>query len=449
MRRLFGTDGVRGVANVFPMTGEVAMQLGRGVAYALKGRNRRNKIIVGKDTRLSGYMLENAIASGICSMGVDVLLVGPIPTPAIAFLTSSMRADAGIMISASHNPFQDNGIKVFSRDGFKLPDSVELQIEDLIFSKEIDSLRPTATEVGKAFRIDDALGRYIVYLKNGFPLDLTLEGIKMVIDCAHGASYKVAPAVFEELGAEVLLMGASPNGHNINEGCGTQHPGSLIERVKKEKADVGVAFDGDGDRSVLVDENGELVDGDHVLSILAREMLHTGTLRHNTVVGTLMSNLGLEIALKKMGVRLVRSEVGDRYVVEEMRRYDYRLGGEQSGHIVYLDHSTTGDGILTALLVLGVMRRQEKSLADLDDVMESYPQVLVNVEVKEKPDLVAIPEIKKTYDAIEHRLKDRGRILLRYSGTSPKARVMIEGGDLALIEMLAEEMADVVRKRLG
>ena len=449
MRRLFGTDGVRGVANVFPMTGEVAMQLGRGVAYVLKGRNRRNKIIVGKDTRLSGYMLEHAIASGICSMGVDVLLVGPIPTPAIAFLTSSMRADAGIMISASHNPFQDNGIKVFSRDGFKLPDSVELQIEDLIFSKEIDSLRPTAAEVGKAFRIDDALGRYIVYLKNGFPLDLTLEGIKMVIDCAHGASYKVAPAVFEELGAEVLLMGASPNGHNINEGCGTQNPGSLIERVKKEKADVGVAFDGDGDRSVLVDENGELVDGDHVLSILAREMLQTGTLRHNTVVGTLMSNLGLEIALKKMGVRLVRSEVGDRYVVEEMRRDDYRLGGEQSGHVVYLDHSTTGDGILTALLVLGVMRRQEKSLADLDDVMESYPQVLVNVEVKEKPDLMSIPEIKKTYDEIEHRLKDRGRILLRYSGTSPKARVMIEGDDLALIEMLAEEMADVVRKRLG
>jgi len=449
VRRLFGTDGVRGVANVFPMTGELAMQLGRGVAYVLKGRNRRNKIIVGKDTRLSGYMLEHAIASGICSMGVDVLLVGPIPTPAIAFLTTSMRADAGIMISASHNPFQDNGIKVFSRDGFKLPDSVELEIEDLIFSKEIDSLRPTAAEVGKAFRIDDVLGRYIVYLKNAFPLDLTLEGIKMVIDCAHGASYKVAPAVFEELGAEVLLMGASPNGHNINDGCGTQHPEPLVKRVKEEKADLGVAFDGDGDRTVMVDENGELVDGDHVLSILARDMVDKESLRHNTVVGTLMSNLGLEIALKGMGVRLVRSEVGDRYVVEEMRRHNYSLGGEQSGHIVYLDHSTTGDGILTALLMLAVMKRQEKSLADLDDVMESYPQVLVNVEVNEKPDLMSLPEIKKTYDAIEHRLKDRGRILLRYSGTSQKARVMIEGDDLGLIEMLAEEMADVIRKRLG
>jgi len=449
VRRLFGTDGIRGVANVFPMTGEIAMQLGRGVAHVLKSRNRRNKIIVGKDTRLSGYMLEHAIASGICSMGVDVLLVGPIPTPGIAFLTAGMRADAGIMISASHNPFQDNGIKVFSRDGFKLPDSVELQIEDLIFSDEIDSLRPTATEVGKAFRIDDALGRYIVYLKSGFPMDLTLEGIRMVIDCAHGATYKVAPSVFEELGAEVLLMGASPTGHNINEGCGTQHPDALIERVKKEKADLGVAFDGDGDRAVMVDENGELIDGDHVLSILARDMLYKGTLRHNTVVGTLMSNLGLEIALKQMGVRLVRSEVGDRYVVEEMRRRNYSLGGEQSGHVVYLDHSTTGDGILTALLVLAVMMREERSLSDLDDVMNSYPQVLVNVAVREKPDLKTIPEIKKTYDEIEHCLKDRGRILLRYSGTSSKARVMIEGDDLALIETLAQEMAGVVRKQLG
>ncbi|MBI4775785.1 MAG: phosphoglucosamine mutase [Deltaproteobacteria bacterium] len=449
MRRLFGTDGVRGVANVFPMTGEIAMQLGRGVAHVLKGRNRRNKIVVGKDTRLSGYMLEHAIASGICSMGVDVLLVGPIPTPGIAFLTASMRADAGIMISASHNPFQDNGIKVFSRDGFKLPDSVELQIEDHIFSNEIDSLRPTATEVGKAFRIDDALGRYIVYLKNGFPMDLTLEGIKMVIDCAHGATYKVAPAVFEELGAEIVLMGASPNGHNINDGCGSQHPDALIDRVKKEKADLGVAFDGDGDRAVMVDENGELVDGDHVLSILARDMVNKETLRHQTVVGTLMSNLGLEIALKRMGVRLVRSEVGDRYVVEEMRRRNYSLGGEQSGHIVYLDHSTTGDGILTALLVLAVMMREEKSLAALDDAMESYPQVLVNVAVTEKPDLMTIPDIKETYDEIERRLKDRGRILLRYSGTSSKARVMIEGDDLALIETLAQEMAGVVRKQLG
>ncbi len=449
MRRLFGTDGIRGVANVYPMTGEVAMQVGRGVAHLFKDKNRRNKILIGKDTRLSGYMLENAITSGICSMGVDVLLLGPIPTPGVAFLSTNMRADAGIMISASHNPFQDNGIKIFSRDGFKLPDAQELQIEDLIFSNEIDSLRPTAEEVGKAFRVEDALGRYIVYLKNGFPLEMTLDGIKIVIDCSHGATYRVAPSVFEELGAEIHVIGASPNGENINKDCGSQSPEYLARQVLEKKADLGAAFDGDGDRVILVDENGSIVDGDHVLSILAKEMHEEERLNKNTVVGTLMSNLGLETALTSIGVKLTRTDVGDRYVVEEMRRSGYNLGGEQSGHVVLLDHSTTGDGILTALRVLAVMQRKGKSLADLDCVMETYPQVLVNVEVKEKPDLLAVPEIKKAHDLLVKTLGNDGRLLLRYSGTSSKARVMIEGEDLAKISAMAEEMAEVIRKRIG
>jgi len=449
MRRLFGTDGIRGVANVYPMTGEVAMQVGRGVAYVFRSKHRRNKILIGKDTRLSGYMLENAIASGICSMGVDVHLVGPMPTPGIAFLTSSMRADAGIVISASHNPFQDNGIKIFSREGYKLPDQIEEQIEDLIFSNRIDSLRPTATAVGKAYRIEDAVGRYIVYLKHGFPQEMTLDGLRIVVDCAHGAAYRVAPAVFEELGADVRVLGVSPNGQNINLECGAQYPGALVQAVKQAGADVGIAFDGDADRVLMVDEGGHVLDGDHILAIMARELAKNGRLKRNTVVATLMSNLGLELALKDMGVRLIRTDVGDRYVVEEMRQSGYNLGGEQSGHLVFLDHSTTGDGILTSLQVLAVMQRTGRSLSDLDDVMESYPQVLVGVDVREKPELMSIPEIRGAYVRIGERLGEKGRIVVRYSGTSSKARIMLEGEDETLIRMLAREMAEVIANHLG
>ncbi|MCS6927461.1 MAG: phosphoglucosamine mutase, partial [Candidatus Binatia bacterium] len=334
--RLFGTDGIRGVANVEPMTSETALRLGRALAYVFRDRPGPHKILIGKDTRLSGYMLETALASGICSMGVNVLLVGPVPTPGIAFLTRSLRADAGVVISASHNPFQDNGVKIFSRDGFKLPDEVEDEIESLVVDQKIDHLRPTATAIGKAFRVDDALGRYNVFVKGAFPRDLTLDGVKIVVDCAHGAAYKVAPEVLEELGARVIAIGVEPDGENINRDCGALYPQQVQRLVRETGAHIGLALDGDADRAILVDETGALVDGDTILAIAAEEMLQHGTLRHATLVGTVMSNLGLEIAVRKMGGRLVRTAVGDRYVVEEMLRGDYNLGGEQSGHIVFL-----------------------------------------------------------------------------------------------------------------
>ena len=335
MRKLFGTDGIRGVANVHPMTTEIAMQLGRAVAHIFKNKKGRHRILIGKDTRVSGYMLETALASGICSMGVDVLLVGPMPTPGIAFLTTDMRADAGIVISASHNPFQDNGIKIFCRDGFKLPDEKEGEIERLIFSKEIDSLRPTATEVGKAFRIDDAAGRYIVFLKKTFHRDLTLDGYKIVLDCAHGAAYKIAPHVFTELGAEVYPIGIEPDGVNINLDCGALYPKKLSQKVTEKGADIGIALDGDADRVIFVDERGEEVDGDHIMAMCAVDLLRENRLKKKTVVATVMSNIGLEITLKKEGINLVRAQVGDRYILEEMRHHGYNFGGEQSGHIIF------------------------------------------------------------------------------------------------------------------
>ncbi len=356
MRKLFGTDGIRGVANVHPMTTEVALQLGKGCAYIFKDKTRRHKIVVGKDTRLSGYMLENAITAGICSLGGDVLLIGPLPTPGIAFLTRSMRADAGIVISASHNPYQDNGIKIFSHNGFKLPDEVEEKIESLMFSEVLASPGITANQVGKAFRIEDAIGRYIVFLKNTFPQELSLDGLHLVLDCANGATYRVAPTVFEELGARITLLGARPNGENINKNCGALYPGLVGAVVRKKKADLGISFDGDGDRVVLVDENGEVIDGDQVMAICADRMFKEKRLKKNTLVATVMSNLGLEVAMRQRGIRLVRTQVGDRYVVEEMVRRGCNLGGEQSGHLVFLDHNTTGDGILSALQVLAIIQ---------------------------------------------------------------------------------------------
>ncbi|MCK5307815.1 MAG: phosphoglucosamine mutase, partial [Zetaproteobacteria bacterium] len=342
MKRLFGTDGVRGVANIYPMTVEVATKLGRAIAFVFKQEKRRHRIVIGKDTRLSGYMIESAMVAGICSMGVDVMLVGPLPTPGIAFITSSMRADAGVVISASHNPYQDNGIKFFSRDGFKLPDRIEHEIEEFVLDENDEGHRPTAGEIGKAYRIDDAIGRYIVYLKNTFPDKMTLDGMKIVVDCGNGAAYKVAPEVFHELGAEIFTVGVEPDGENINEGCGALYPEKLAERVKENGADIGIALDGDGDRCIVVDEKGSIVDGDHIMAICARSMLNEGRLRENTLVATVMSNTGLEEAMKKVGGRLVRTAVGDRYVVEEMVRGGYNLGGEQSGHIIFLDHTTTG-----------------------------------------------------------------------------------------------------------
>lgn len=448
-KRLFGTDGVRGVANIEPMTTEMAMQLGRAAAYVFKKDKSRHRIVIGKDTRLSGYMLENAMVAGICSMGVDVLLVGPLPTPGIAFITASMRADAGVVISASHNAYQDNGIKFFSHDGFKLPDELELEIEDLILNNRLDDLRPVADDVGKAYRIDDAIGRYIVYLKNTFPRDLDLQGLRIVLDCAHGAGYKVAPAVLEELGAEVITLGVKPNGVNINEGCGSLHPEVMAEKVREYRADLGIALDGDADRVIFVDEKGLEVDGDHIMAICGTELLKEGKLNKKTVVATVMSNMGLDIAMTKAGGKVVRTGVGDRYVVEEMRKEGYNLGGEQSGHMIFLDHITTGDGTLSALQVLAILQRSGKPLSELAKVMTSLPQVLVNVRVREKADLADIAPIKQAIDEVEAELSGKGRVLVRYSGTEPLLRVMIEGENQLRIVELADSVASAVREHLG
>ena len=447
MRRLFGTDGVRGLANTYPMTTDVAMRLGKAVAYIFKNeRNRNPRILIGKDTRLSCYMLENALAAGICSMGVDVLLVGPMPTPAIAFLTESMRADAGVVISASHNPFQDNGIKIFSHDGFKLPDRVEERIEELMESKSLEKNMPTGKNVGKAYRIDDARGRYIVFAKHTFPKELTLDGLKIVLDCAHGATYKVAPAVFEELGAEVIKIGVDPNGTNINENCGALYPELMQELVKTSGADMGIALDGDGDRVIVVDEKGNVVDGDHIMAICAKQMIEDKKLNYNTVVATVMSNMGLEKALEKMGGRLVRTKVGDRYVVEAMREKGYNFGGEQSGHLIFMDHITTGDGILAALQLLSVMQRTKRPLSELASIMESYPQVLYNVRLSEKKPIEEIPGLSEAQKKFEKKLDGRGRILIRASGTEPVIRVMVEGEDEKEIDEIAKELSSIIEK---
>jgi phosphoglucosamine mutase len=449
MKRLFGTDGIRGVANIEPMTSETALKLGRAIAYVFKKEPRRHRIVIGKDTRLSGYMLESAMVAGICSMGVDVLLVGPLPTPGIAFITSSMRADAGVVISASHNPYQDNGIKFFSREGLKLPYEIELQIEDFIFENQDPTHRPTRKEVGKAYRVDDAIGRYVVFAKNTFPKELTLEGLKIAVDCANGAAYRVAPEVFYELGAEVMPIGVNPDGENINRNCGALYPEVLAEEVKRTGADIGVAIDGDGDRCMLVDENGNVLNGDHILAISATAMLREGRLNKKTVVATVMSNSGLDEAIQGAGGRVVRTAVGDRYVVEEMIKEGYNLGGEQSGHIVFLDHTTTGDAVITALQVLSRMATKERRLSELASCMESYPQILLNVKVKEKKDLKEVPSVAKALTRVQKKLTNRGRAFIRYSGTEPLARITVEGKNEDQINLLARELAEAVEKELG
>ncbi|CAG36370.1 phosphoglucosamine mutase [Desulfotalea psychrophila] len=446
MRKLFGTDGIRGVANVHPMTMEIAMQVGRAIAFLVKKENYRHRIVIGKDTRLSGYMIENAIVAGICSMGVDVLLVGPLPTPGIAFITTSMRADAGVVISASHNPFQDNGIKIFFSDGFKLPDAMELKIEDLVLSQRMLALQPLAEEVGRASRIDDAKGRYIVFLKNTFPKKYTLDGFHIVIDCAHGATYGVAPHVFEELGAKVTALGIEPNGQNINAGCGALHPELMAGKVKELGADIGLAFDGDGDRLIVCDEHGVVVDGDHVMAICAKELLAQRKSKKKTLVATVMSNMGLEVAMKKMGGHLVRADVGDRYVVECMRKNGYSFGGEQSGHLVFLEHMTTGDGILAALQILAIMKKRKKTLSELAQVMQSFPQVLKNVRTAKKISVDSIVGFADAVKKYEMQLGDTGRILVRPSGTEPVIRVMVEGLDSAEINDIADELCELIRR---
>lgn len=448
-RRLFGTDGIRGVANVDPMTGELAMQLGRAIAHVFREVKGRHRIVVGKDTRVSGYMLETALASGICSMGADVMLVGPLPTPGIAFITTSMRANAGVVISASHNPYYDNGIKIFSRDGFKLPDEIEGQIEALILSNDLQSLRPTANQVGKAHRIDDAIGRYVVFLKNTFPNDLTLDGLRIVLDCANGAAYRVAPTVLEELGAEVIPVGVDPDGENINAGCGSLHPELTGRLVVEKGADLGIALDGDGDRIIFVDRKGKEVDGDYILAICGLHLLSEERLKKRTLVTTVMSNLGVDRTLERAGGSVVRTQVGDRYVVEEMLRGDYNLGGEQSGHTIFLDHNTTCDGILTALQLLAILKRKERNLDELTQGIELLPQVLYNVEVREKKNLSDIPEIERATKKIEKSLGRAGRVLVRYSGTEPLLRIMIEGEDEKMLHRLAQDLVELVKKHIG
>ncbi|MEW6055908.1 MAG: phosphoglucosamine mutase [Bdellovibrionota bacterium] len=458
--RLFGTDGIRGTANEYPMTGELVMQIGRATAYLFRSQaeskktpplhgRRKAKILIGKDTRLSGYMIEMALASGICSLGVDVLLIGPMPTPGIAFLTQSMRCDAGIQISASHNAFADNGIKIFSSDGFKLPDAQENEIERLVFSKELEKYRPTADHVGKAFRIDDALGRYIVQLKNTFPKDLDLQGLRVVLDCANGAAYKAAPHVFEELGAEVIKKGVNPTGLNINDKCGSLYPENVAAAAVEYRADLGISLDGDGDRVILADENGEIVDGDQIMAICALEMKRQGQLKKNTVVSTPMSNLGFDVAMNKAGIQVIRANVGDRYVVEAMRREEYNFGGEQSGHIVFLDHATTGDGVVAALKVLEIMRRTGQPLSELKKCIKLFPQVREDVRVSRKEDFKTLKEVTAEISAAEKALSGKGRVFVRYSGTEPIARVMVEGEDLRQIQLLSKRIAGSIFKALG
>ncbi len=443
-RTLFGTDGMRGVANVEPMTGETVMRLGMAIAARLKQPGRHTRIAIGKDTRLSGYMFESALAAGIVSMGADVWLTGPLPTPGIAFITSSMRCDAGVVISASHNPFADNGIKVFARDGYKLPDAIEAEIEALMRSPDLVAQRAAPGDVGYNRRLEDARGRYVVFCKSTFPTTATLDGLRIVVDGAHGAAYRVAPAVFEELGAKVIAIHTNPNGKNINNRAGALYPEAMCEAVRLHDAHLGVALDGDGDRCVLCDEHGNVIDGDALMALCATRMITAGTLAKNTLVATVMSNIGLERAIQATGGTVVRTQVGDRYVVEEMRREGYNFGGEQSGHLVFLDHATTGDGIVAALRVLAIMQAEQKPLSELAKVMTRMPQVLVNLQVERKVPLDQLPAVMKAISDVEQKLAGDGRVLVRYSGTESKARVMIEGSDETLIKTWADEIAAVL-----
>jgi phosphoglucosamine mutase len=460
MGKLFGTDGIRGVANEYPMTGEIAMAVGRAAAHVLKAHQplalragakstRRPRIVVGKDTRLSGYMIEQALASGVCSMGVDCILIGPMTTPGVAFVTQSMRADAGIMISASHNPYYDNGIKIFSADGYKLPDQVEAEIEKLVLSRELEKTLPTGDQIGRASRIEDVHGRYVVFLKSLFPKEMDLAGMRIALDCANGAGYKIAPLVFEELGAEVIKRGVSPNGLNINDKVGALYPENVSAATVEYRADLGVALDGDGDRCILSDENGEIVDGDQIIGLLAIYMAEQGNLPQNTVVTTPMSNIGLELALRDRGIQMVRAPVGDRYVVEAMRKQGYRLGGEQSGHLVFLEQSTTGDGIVAALKVLEAMKRTGKPLSELKKAVTLYPQVREDVRVSRREPFENLPEVASSIAHAQSVLKDRGRVFVRYSGTEPLARVMVEGENLEQVQSLAKGIAALIVKALG
>ncbi|MEY2541805.1 MAG: phosphoglucosamine mutase [Verrucomicrobiota bacterium] len=455
-KKIFGTDGVRGVANVEPVTAETALKLGRAAAHVFTQLNPRTipegarpKIVLGKDTRLSGYMLENALVAGITSLGVDVLLIGPLPTPGVAYITRSLRADAGIVLSASHNPYEDNGIKFFRHDGYKLDDQIEQKIEELVFTGEIDSVRPTAGKIGRAARIDDALGRYVEFAKASFPRKMSLEEMRVAVDVANGAAYKSTPCILRELGAEVIVAHNEPNGTNINAQCGSTYPAEIQRIVKETGASVGITHDGDADRVLLCDENGDIVDGDEILAIAAVDLLQAGQLRENTLVATIMSNFGLDETLAARGGKVVRTKVGDRYVIEEMVRRNLNLGGEQSGHMIFRDFTTTGDGIISALQVLRIMHTSGKPLSELKACLEKYPQAQRNLKVKAKPPIEELREVVKLRDEVERELAGKGRVLLRYSGTEPKIRLLIEGRELDKIDKQANRIADAIQSAIG
>jgi phosphoglucosamine mutase len=448
---LFGTDGIRGVANLHPMTPELALALGRAVTFvAGRGKRHAPRVLIGKDTRLSGYMLETAIAAGVTSMGGRVLLCGPLPTPAVAYLTVSMRADAGIVISASHNPYDDNGIKIFGDDGFKLPDAVENEIETLVREPPLLGERRTGPAIGRAVKLEDSRGRYVTFVKSTFPRDLTLDGLRVVVDAAHGAAYVVAPLVFSELGARVHAMGVRPNGTNINRECGALHPDHARTEVIRHEAQIGIALDGDADRVIVIDEKGRIVDGDAVMAMCATRMKRDGELRRDTVVATVMSNLGLERALDAQGIALVRTPVGDRHVVEAMRAGGFNLGGEQSGHLIFLDHASTGDGLIGALQVLALMIRTGRPLSELaQEAMEHVPQVFENVTLPARKPLEEMTSLQALIARVKAALGEEGRVLVRWSGTEPKLRVMVEGPDETRIGAMARDLVAAARQDVG
>ena len=454
--KIFGTDGVRGTANIEPVTAQTALKLGRAAAHVFKHRERHSrsrgkfKIVLGKDTRLSGYMLENAISAGILSSGVDVLFIGPLPTPGVAYITRSLRADAGIVITASHNPYTDNGIKFFRADGYKLDDRIEGEIEQLVFSGEIEAIQPKAPEIGKAVRIDDALGRYIEFAKASFPKGQTLEGLRIVVDCAHGAAYKSTPCVLRELGAELIVTGHQPDGTNINENCGSMHPQALCHSVVEHRAHLGIAHDGDADRVLLCDENGQMIDGDDIMAVCALEMLAEKTLANNTLVSTVMSNAGLEEAIRQAGGRMIRTAVGDKNVIDEMLRGACNFGGEQSGHLIFRDFGTTGDGLVAALQILRIMKAREQPLSRLAQCWTRFPQLVTNVKVRAKKPVAELDGVAALVAGAEQELQAQGgRLLLRYSGTEPKIRLLVEGRDPAALARWSEKICGAIQRQIG
>lgn len=447
--KLFGTDGIRGRANEFPITPEVALRVGQAVAQVLRAQGERgNRVVVGKDTRISGYMLETALTAGLVSSGMDVYLPGPLPTPAIAHLTKSMGCAAGIMLTASHNPFEDNGLKIFGPDGFKLTDELEAQIERHILGEEGDAPAVPPAKIGKAHRIDDARGRYIEFAKHTAD-NIPLHGLKIVVDCGHGAAWFIAPLIFRELGAEVIKTGCTPDGININDGCGALHPEHAGQLVRAHGADLGISFDGDADRVIFTDATGTPVSGDRILALSALALKEQGKLRGNTIAVTVMSNLGLHEAMKKNGIKVITTAVGDRHIIEALREHHHSFGGENSGHLIFADHATTGDGILSALQVLGMMKRRKASLAELANCMSEFPQKLINLPVASKPPIATLPALNQAMAEADAAFGDEGRQLIRYSGTENKIRILVEHRDAATVEEWIGRFIRVVQQELG